>query len=67
MYFGKTSREVGRDQSRRSDGVRIGVVSEMRKSRISKLDQSWRRGKKPSSLGGYGERVTSGVSSGFSK
>lgn len=49
MYFGKTSREVGRDQTRRrSDGVLIGVVSEMRKSRISKLDQSWRRGKKPS-------------------
>lgn len=63
MYFGKTSREVRRDQSRRrSDGVRIGVVSEMRKNRISKLDQ-----RTVVSVGGYGESLTSGVSSGFSK
>lgn len=48
--FWKTGGEVGRDQSRRrSDEVRIGVVPEMRKSRISKLDQS-RRGERHHSV-----------------
>lgn len=42
---GKTYRKLGRDQSRRDDGVGIGVVPEMTRSRISKLNQGWRGAK----------------------
>lgn len=39
---GKTYRKLGRDQSRRDDGVGVGVVPGTRRSRRSKLNQGWR-------------------------
>lgn len=60
----ETYRKLGRDQSRRRDGVGVGVVPETRKSRCQSWTKAGEGEDTPVSLGGYGINLTPENSSG---
>lgn len=45
MYPGRPIGNLGGTEVAEGDGVGLGVVTEMRKSRMPKLEQGWKRGK----------------------